>query len=77
MILTGTSLVSFEITRGNYLSTDLCIDENQHLVLTSYDEEGNSIDQREFYYESKDYEDEADRFVRKVLDIDIECPTAY
>ena len=58
----------FEITRENYRSTDLCIDENQHLVLTSYDEEGNSIEQREFYYESKDYEEEADKFVKKVFD---------
>ena len=59
---------SFEINRGNYRSTDLCIDENQHLVLTSYDEEDNSIEQREFYYESKDYEEEADKFVKKVFD---------
>ena len=62
---------SFEINLGNYLSIDLDVEKDQHLVLTSYDDEDNSIEQREFYPESKDYEDEADRFVRKVLDREI------
>ena len=59
---------SFEINLGNYLSIDLDVEKDQHLVLTSYDDEDNSIEQREFYPESKDYEDEADRFVKKVFD---------
>ena len=62
---------SFEINRGNYLSIDLDIEKDQHLVITSYDDEDNSIEQREFYPESTNYEDEADKFVRKVLDRDV------